>query len=404
MTASKFAFEVVARSRAPGSRARAGTIVTAHGSVPTPAFVPVATLGAVKAAIWADVTAPLVFMNTLHLMLRPGAPAVREAGGLHRFTGRKGPIITDSGGFQIYSMAAGEMSLPDAGLKGAGQKRRASLVRSVTEEGATFSSYIDGKPITITPESSVEAQKLLGADIILPLDHLLPYTAPMGQVLEAFDRSHRWGERGLAVHGSDPRGQAIFGICHGGATTQRAPRLRPQACAQQGCAGTDVEMRRKSLATLGRAPWDGVAIGGALGETREDMHRMLQAIAPELPAERPVHLLGIGDPRSIELATQLGCDTFDSSYPTRAARHGTAIIGSDGTSLSLRSAQHAHEYSRPVEDGCLCQCCRTHSRAYLRHLVKSREPTGGQLLTLHNLDAMARWTAGLRERVVAGDL
>jgi queuine tRNA-ribosyltransferase len=229
---------------------------------------------------------------------------VAAAGGLHSFANRDRtkPIITDSGGFQIFSHQAGAMGLPEAaGLKGAGSKKRPNLVLKVDEEGVVFRSYIDGKKVTLSPERSVEVQKMLGADIIIPLDEVLPFSATREKMLASFERTHRWELRSLIAHLESVQNQAMYSVVHG---------------------GLDLDLRRQSIQFLKSLPFDGMCIGGSLGKTTDDLVALLEAIAPDLPREIPTHLLGIADVPSVTAAAGLGLDTFDSCYPTRLARYG----------------------------------------------------------------------------------
>eukprot|EP00037_Helgoeca_nana_P014327 m.133604 g.133604 ORF g.133604 m.133604 type:complete len:432 (+) comp22501_c0_seq8:164-1459(+) len=372
-------FEVLHQSRV--SRARVGRIHLDTGrTIDTPTFVPVATTGAIRGigmATPAVDQVPLVFCNTLHLMMQPGADTVAAAGGLHSFTGRKNAIITDSGGFQIFSLAAGEMDLggADNGLKGAGQRKRPSLIHKISEDGVVVRSYLGGGELYhLSPESSVAFQKKLGGDIIVPLDEVVPFNADAHKVHQAFRRSHRWQYRSLREHQSNPQNQAIYGVVHG---------------------GTDVALRRWSARYIAALPFDGVAVGGSLGKNRDEMIKMLDAFTPCLGTDRPKHLLGIGDAESIQAALPMGFDSFDSCYPTRLARHGSAVVLAPGgeysaSKVDMQKAVHAENFAESVGgDGCGCTTCATCSRAYLRHLFKAGEHAAGSLLTTHNIFAMA---------------
>eukprot|EP00040_Diaphanoeca_grandis_P033161 m.202454 g.202454 ORF g.202454 m.202454 type:complete len:464 (+) comp32829_c0_seq3:283-1674(+) len=375
-----FHFEVLHKSTI--SNARVGKIHTPHGVIDTPTYVPVATNAVIKGAdiLSAEVDdADLIFCNTYHLLLQPGTEIIEGAGGLHKFTGRKKPIITDSGGFQVFSLQAGAMDLDsNAGLKGAGSKKRPSLVLGVDDDGVRFRSYIDGSVLHLTPESSVQAQKSFGADIIIPLDELLPYSATKEQEVKSFQRTHEWETRSLIEHLKDRRGQAMYSVVHG---------------------GVDVNLRSESLSYLSQLPFDGVAIGGSFGQNKSDLARMLDTLGPQLPHRHPIHLLGIGDMSSINAGVQVGIDTFDSCYPTRLGRHGSALAA-DGSVLDLRKVKFAKEFSRPLDESCDCCACRNHSVAYLRHLVKAKESAGGALLTLHNLRMMSMFMQRMREKIL----
>lgn len=270
--------------------------------IDTPGFVPVATTGVLK---YVDMPTAeqlgtqLIFCNTFHLLVHPGADAVAEAGGLHRMAAYSRPLITDSGGFQVFSMSTNESQDE---LKGKSQKKQNKpLLISNKETGVKFRSYLDGHSIELTPESSVEAQKAIGADIIIPLDILLPYNVKERKMLEMFHRTHRWEARSLQVHLQQPKQQAMYSVLHG---------------------GVDRGLRKVSVDYLTRLPFQGHAIGGSLGKTRQEMEALITYLMPLIPREKPVHLLGIGDIESITQTLPHGIDTYDSAYPTKAGRHG----------------------------------------------------------------------------------
>jgi queuine tRNA-ribosyltransferase len=387
--------------------ARVGRIHTPHGAVDTPSFVPVATNAALKGVDFRctgpdRVPGHLVFANTYHLLLQPGSGVVRDAGGIHKFTGREdGPFITDSGGFQVFSLAYGsvrEESGWGAGGEG-GELKRARDRRSggrpgwrtdvvgrdavqVTEEGATFRSYRDGSRVLLTPESTVEAQKDIGADIIVPLDELPPYHIDRERLEESVERSHRWEARSLRTHLGDVREQAMYSVIHG---------------------GVDRELRTKSVEYLTSLPFDGHAIGGSLGSGREELAELLGWMMPlfDLTGSRrrkPRHLLGIGDEPSIRNAVPLGLDTFDSSYPTRLGRHGT-LLTRRGL-LRIKRGGNARAFGAKIDEECTCRTCQRYDRAYLCHLFKAREPLGIMLATEHNLQYMSDLMAELRTDIL----
>src|SRR3989344_2008575 len=308
-----FRFKVLHRSKK--SRARVGKIETPHGEIDTPNFVAVGTNGTLKALdnrMVDSIGLQLMFCNTYHLLLRPGVDVVRRAGGLHRFINRQMPIITDSGGFQVFSLAYG--SVADE-LKSRGTKKQDGHVLKISEEGVFFRSYRDGSPILLTPESSILAQKALGADIIIPFDELPPYHIGKEKLKQSFERTHRWEKRSLEEHLKNPQNQAIYAVVHG---------------------GVDDELRQESATFLGNLPFDGFAVGGSLGKTKPEMVEMLTEVMPKLPEEKPNHLLGIGDLESLRLCLPLGIDTFDSSYPTRAARHGLLLTKDGGMKVEKK--------------------------------------------------------------------
>ncbi|MBA2369521.1 MAG: tRNA-guanosine(34) transglycosylase [Candidatus Protochlamydia sp.] len=354
-----FRFELIHRSKK--SRARVGRIHTPHGIIETPNFVAVGTNGTVKAldnSLLHDIGLQLMFCNTYHLLLQPGTEVVREAGGLHKFIHRKLPIITDSGGFQVFSLAYG--SVADE-LKSRGTKKQGGCVLKITEDGVLFRSYRDGSKVLLTPESSIKAQKDLGADIIIPFDELPPYHIGRDSLKKSLDRTHRWEKRSLDAHLKEPNNQAMYAVIHG---------------------GIDPILRQESCSYLTSLPFDGFAVGGSMGKTKDEMHELLSFTMPLLPEEKPNHLLGIGDLPSIDRSLPLGIDTFDSSYPTRAARHGILLTSQGG--LNITKAEFSRNFS-PIEKGCECPVCTKFTLAYLHHLFKARELTSMSLATAHNL-------------------
>lgn len=369
-----FHFELIHRSKK--SRARVGRIHTPHGVIDTPNFVAVGTNGTVKAldnAVLHEIGLQLMFCNTYHLLLQPGTEVVRQAGGLHQFIHRKLPIITDSGGFQVFSLAYG--SVADE-LKSRGTKKQSGSVIKITEEGVLFRSYRDGSKVLLTPESSIAAQKDLGADIIIPFDELPPYHISSDKLKTSLDRTHRWEQRSLEAHLKNPQDQAIYAVIHG---------------------GVDLSMRKASCDFLTNLPFDGFSIGGSMGKNKEEMHQLLSTTLPWLPEEKPNHLLGIGDLPSIERCIPLGIDTFDSSYPTRAARHGILLTEQGG--INITKAENASNFNS-IEKHCACPTCSKFSLAYLHHLFKAHELTGMSLTTAHNLFFMVQLMQKYRSRIL----
>jgi queuine tRNA-ribosyltransferase len=368
-----FRFEILHSSTK--SRARLGRIHTPHGIINTPNFVAVGTNGTLKALDNKTVDSiglELMFCNTYHLLLQPGTEIVRRAGGLHRFIHRSLPIITDSGGFQVFSLNYG--SVVDE-LKSHGMKKKDGHVLKINEEGVLFRSYRDGKLISLTPESSILAQKDLGADIIIPFDELPPYHIGPEKLKESLDRTHRWEKRSLEQHLKNPQKQAIYAVIHG---------------------GVDPQLRQESVQYLTKLPFDGFAIGGSLGKTKPEMIGMLQTLMPQLPQDQPNHLLGIGDLESLTACVPLGIDTFDSSYPTRAARHGLLLTKEGG----VRIAKGAYaQHFAPIEQECTCWTCRHFSLAYLHHLFKAGELTAYALATVHNLHFMVKLMRDYRQAI-----
>jgi len=373
-----FHFELIHRSKK--SRARVGRIHTPHGIIDTPNFVAVGTNGTVKAldnACLHEIGLQLMFCNTYHLILQPGTDIVKKAGGLHQFIHRKLPIITDSGGFQVFSLAYG--SVADE-LKSRGTKKQGGSVLKITEEGVLFRSYRDGAKVMLTPESSIEAQKNLGADIIIPFDELPPYHISSEALKISLARTHRWEKRSLEAHLKNPQNQAMYAVIHG---------------------GVDQELRKASSDFLTNLPFDGFAIGGSLGKNKEEMHQLLDFTLPLLPKEKPNHLLGIGDLASIERCIPLGIDTFDSSYPTRAARHGIALTASGG--INITKSENAANFS-PIEKNCGCPTCSKFTLAYLHHLFKARELTCMSLATAHNLYFMVQLMQKYRQCIIENEV
>jgi queuine tRNA-ribosyltransferase len=373
-----FRFELLYQSKK--YRARVGRIHTHHGVIDTPNFVAVGTNAALKSLDSVTVDAlglQLMFCNTYHLMLQPGTEIIRQAGGLHRFMHRTMPIITDSGGFQVFSLMYG--TVKDE-LKSSGQKKGDNLVLNIAEEGVTFRSYRNGDIMLLTPESSVFAQKDLGADIIIPLDELPPYHIDPQKLEASLHRTHRWEERSLNVHLHNKQGQAMYAVVHG---------------------GIDPSLRTLSCQFLSRLSFDGFAIGGSLGKTREQMFTMLDHTVRQLPEDKPNHLLGIGDLVSLKPCIAKGIDTFDSSHPTRCARHGLVFTAQGAQ--KIMAPQHK-SYFFPIEKDCACFTCQHYTLAYLHHLFKAHELTGYALATIHNLHFMVRLMERYRQDIIHGNL
>ena len=340
--------------------ARRGRLDTAHGSVATPAFMPVGTAATVKAMAPEAVRetgAEIVLANTYHLMLQPTAERIAGLGGLHEFMNWQSPILTDSGGFQVMSLAK---------------------LRKLDESGVRFRSHLDGSSHELTPERAIEIQALLGSDISMVLDECTSYPASEDDAAKSMRLSLRWAERCLAVS-RPPPGQGLFGIVQG---------------------STYAELRAESAAGLLALGFDGYAIGGlAVGEGQAEMFRVLDVSLPHLPAERPRYLMGVGKPADIVGAVGRGIDMFDCVLPTRSGRTGQAFTA--GGALNIRNARH-REDPRPLEDGCPCAACRSYARDYLHHLFRAKEMLGPMLLTTHNLTYYQRLMAELRAAIEAG--
>jgi len=376
---SFFHFECLHRSKK--SRARVGRIHTPHGIIDTPNFVAVGTNGTIKAidsVLVDEIGLQLMFCNTYHLILQPGTEVIKKMGGLHQFMNRKQPIITDSGGFQVFSLAYG--SIADE-LKSKGTKKQGGgSVLKISEEGVLFRSYRDGSKVMLTPESSIAAQKDLGADIIIPFDELPPYHIAPEALRTSLDRTHRWEQRSLEAHLQNRQQQAMYAVIHG---------------------GVDFSLRKESCDVLTKLPFDGFAIGGSVGKSKPEMNALLEFTMPFLPEDKPNHLLGIGDLPSIESSIPHGIDTFDSSYPTKAARHGVAFTFQGP--VNLTKGENSTKFS-PIDNKCDCYTCRKFSLAYLHHLFKAKELTSMTLASIHNLHFMVRLMQRYREKILNDEI
>jgi queuine tRNA-ribosyltransferase len=355
-------FEVLSGGDGGARGARRGRLTLDHGTVETPAFMPVGTQGTVKAARWSDVEAAgaeIVLANTYHLMLRPGGDVVRRLGGLHRFVGWDRPLLTDSGGYQVMSLAGS---------------------RTLSEEGVLFRSHIDGATHALSPERAVDLQLGdFGVDVAMALDECTPYPATEGAASASMELTHRWARR--AARRRDALGGnrgALFGIVQGG----MFPGLR-----------------ERSAAAIAALPFDGIACGGlSVGEPKEQMRAMVALTGPLLPEGKPRYLMGVGRPDDLLDAVAQGFDMFDCVLPTRAARHGL-LYTSRGT-IAIRHARYREDDAPPDPD-CGCPTCRRHSRAYLRHLHAAGEPSAATLMTVHNLTAILDLMRGIREALDA---
>lgn len=373
-----FYFELVHQSKK--SRARVGRIHTPHGIIETPHFVPVGTNAVVKTldgVMLDELDVQLTFCNTYHLMIQPGTELIKQAGGLHTFMNRKKPIITDSGGFQVFSLMYGTVNDE---IKSRGTKKVDNSVLKINEDGVLFRSYKDGSPILLTPEISVQAQKELGADIIIPFDELPPFHVSPQKLKHSFERTHRWEERSLQEHKKNENQQAMYAVVHG---------------------GIDNALRSKSIKTLSALPFDGFAIGGSLGKNREQMITMLSHLMPQVPTDKPNHLLGIGDLPSLEPSIQLGIDTFDSSHPTRCARH--ALLFTSQGMIKILNSRFVNDFT-PIDPACSCYTCTHYTKAYVRHLFKANELSAYTLATIHNVAYMVQLMKIYRERILRDEL
>ncbi len=339
--------------------ARRGVLQLAHGTVQTPAFMPVGTYGTVKAMSPAELTEigfEMVLSNTYHLSLRPGLAVIEAHGGLHRFMGWDKPIITDSGGFQVFSLGA---------------------MRKISEEGVKFSSPLNGDKIFISPEVSMQIQKSLNSDIVMIFDECTPYPATQQQAADSMRLSLRWAARSKAAHAGNSN--ALYGIVQGG------------MCE---------DLRDESARELVAMDFDGYAIGGlSVGEPKDDMARMLRHTAPQLPVDKPRYLMGVGTPKDLVHAVGEGIDQFDCVLPTRNARHG--ILFTRRGEIRIRNARWKLD-TDPIDPQCDCHACRHFSRAYLHHLIRANEILGARLATIHNLHYYHGLMAQMREAIEAG--
>ncbi len=386
-------------ARDSGSRARAGVLRTAHGDVRTPAFVPLATKATVRGMLSQEVAAigfDMVLGNTFHLLLSPGPELVQHMGGLHRFMGWDGPIITDSGGFQVFSMGHGGVADEIKGRgrggregDGDGAPARAGAILAIEEEGVRFRSYVDGRERTLTPEGSMQVQAQLGSDVALVFDECTPFHVDRDYTARSTERTHRWLGRCLTWHAQHgPPRQLVYGIVQGGVLE---------------------DLRRESAQVVAASGCDGVAIGGSLGAEKAQMYEVIGWTLEELDGESdrlPRHLLGIGDVDDLIRGVELGIDTFDCAMPTRLGRHGNALVPDPAARWRvdlIKSRWRAAD--EPLMDGCPCPACSTGlSRAYLSYLCRARELTGMRLLTAHNLTFVARLMQDLRHAIAAGTL
>ncbi len=344
-------------------QARCGRLKTAHGEVETPAFMPVGTYGTVKAMTAEELQglgAQIILGNTFHLLLRPGARVIAAHGGLHGFMHWQGPILTDSGGFQVFSLKS---------------------LRKLTEEGVRFRSPVDGSEVRLTPEDSMDMQLTLRSDIAMALDDCTEHPATEAQARASMERSMRWAERSYRHYYADTPPGGLFGIVQG---------------------GMHLNLRLASLETLLRLPWPGLAVGGlAVGESEEERLGVLESLVPQMPADRPRYLMGVGRPEDIVAAVVRGIDMFDCVMPTRHARNGH-LFTATGV-INIRNSAHQEDLG-PIDPACGCYTCRNYSRSYLRHLDRCNEILGARLNTIHNLHFYLELMRAMRAAIRAGTL
>ncbi|HLI89740.1 MAG TPA: tRNA guanosine(34) transglycosylase Tgt [Ktedonobacteraceae bacterium] len=345
----------------PTTWARACTIQTPHGTIQTPIFMPVGTQASVKSVSPEELHAAgatIILANTYHLMLRPGSPLIAELGGLHAFMHWDGPILTDSGGFQVWSLGH---------------------LRKLSEEGVLFKSHLDGSLHQLTPERVMQIEAELGADIILPLDICSPYPCPPLDARKAMEQTHRWEERALLAKERYRPEQTLFGIVQG---------------------AFEPDLRRESARVIGSMPFAGLSIGGlSVGEPKEKMWEMLRYVTPELPRDKPRHLLGVGSPEDLVIGVGLGMDMFDCALPTRVARHG-GLFTTHGR-VRITAARFRAQQG-PIEEGCDCYTCQHYSAAYVHHLARAEEQLYYRLGSIHNLRFMLRLAGQLRAAIIDG--
>jgi len=339
-------------------KARYGNIETNYGTVETPMFMPVGTRATVKSLSPEEVKecgSGIILANTYHLWLRPGEDIVNKCGGLHKFMNWNGPILTDSGGFQVFSLAKNK--------------------KDITEEGVHFKSHIDGTKLLLTPEKSIEIQNKLDSDIAMSFDECPPASASYDYLKNSIERTLRWAERGKKVH-NNPN-QALFGIVQGGPIE---------------------DLRRYSAEETVKMDFDGYSIGGVAndGESKEDMYKAVDYSIPYLPEDKVRYLMGVGDPIDILESVERGVDIFDCVLPTRIARHGQAFTRTG--KIHMKNAKYIEDLS-PVEEGCDCYCCKNYSKAYVRHLLSVDETFGGRLLSIHNIRFLIKLTEEIREAI-----
>jgi queuine tRNA-ribosyltransferase len=385
------AFDIEARD--PHSRARAGRITTAHGVIETPVFMPVGTRGSIKSLTPDEVRnhgAQIILGNTYHLYLQPGHELIARMGGLHHFMGWDGPILTDSGGFQVFSLVYGGIADEIKGRRPT-QQVQPGMVK-VTDDAVIFKSYIDGSTHVFTPERSIEIQKGIGADIILCFDELPPFHAGYDYTARSLERTHAWERRCLMFHRATQEGglpfvppnpyQALFGIVHGGVFP---------------------DLRRASAEYLRELPFDGLCIGGSLGENKQQMREVVDMTVPHMPDHLPRHLLGIGDVDDLIECVARGIDMFDCVSPTRLGRHGTALVRDAERRWKLNVANAAlRDDPTPLDAWCDCYTCRRYSRAYIHHLFRAQELLGIRLVSLHNVAFLLKLMRTIRQSIIEG--
>lgn len=381
-----FNFNIVKKSQ--HTLARLGRLMTPHGIIETPAFIFCATKAAIKGVTpltMKELNTQIILSNTYHLMLQPGGELVQKMGGLHSFMGWDGPMLTDSGGFQIFSLGHGSVA---SEIKGKRLGGRQKTLLDISEEGAVFKSYLDGSIHKLTPEKSIDIQHQLGADLIVVLDECTPFHVDKKYTENSLELSHRWGIRSLQqFQKKEIQNQQLYGIMQGGIYE---------------------DLRIRAADYVMEHPFFGIAVGGSLGASKDQMEAVVSFTMTYLKTTRPVHLLGIGGVRDIFEGVKNGIDTFDCVHPTRLARHGGALVRrdfwtyNDGTGkehINLKSS-HFKEDPNPIDQRCGCPTCRSYSRAYIHHLIKAKELLALQLLSVHNIYFMNALLSAIRQAIV----
>lgn len=369
----------------PNKKMRLGELKTPHGTVQTPAFIFCATKAAIKGGItpkqMEDEDTQFILANTYHLMLQPGPEIIEKAGGLHKFMGWNGPMLTDSGGFQIFSLGHGSVA---SEIKGKRFTDRPKTLLKINEEGAKFRSYIDGKTYFLSPERSIEIQRMLGPDFVVVLDECTPFHVDKNYTHNSMRMSHRWATRSLAEFNKHDNGmQKLYGIIQGGVYK---------------------DLRKESCEYVNSQPFFGHAVGGSLGADKNQMYDVVAMTMEILDNSRPTHLLGIGGVSDVFNGIEHGIDTFDCVHPTRLARHGGALVkpknrdGAKKEHLNLNNSRFRDDFT-PIETDCPCHTCKNHSRGYIHHLLHAKELLAASLLTVHNVNFMNRLMSDIRKAI-----
>ena len=382
---TKFSWRI--KKFSTNSKARTGTISTPHGKIDTPAFIFCATKGALKSFTTKEAkenNTQIILSNTYHLMLQPGSEVIANLGGLHKFVNWDGPMLTDSGGFQIFSLGHG--SVADE-IKGSLNIKRNKSLLNINEEGSLFKSYVDGSYKLLSPEKSIEIQRNLGADLILVFDECTPFHVDKAYTSSSMKRSHRWATRSYNRFQSNILYKPEFGS---------AGEQKLYGIVQ---GGTYDDLREESIDfIINKIDTFGIAIGGSLGSSKEEMYRVVNFTAPKLGNKHPIHLLGIGDPQDIWSLVKSGVDTFDCVSPTRLARHGSALTKDKVGKINIKNKKYANQMSS-IDETCNCPTCSNYTLAYIHHLFKAGELLGLQLVTAHNIYFMNKLMSVIRKSI-----